>query len=80
MTKELNGKVAVIAGGGKNLGALIAHELFSVGATGFVLHYNSDTSKNETEKTAAALREKGADVITFQGNLAAVLSRLSAHC
>ncbi len=69
MAKDLNGKVAVIAGGGKNLGALIAHELQSVGAQGFVLHYNSSSSKAETEKTAAALKEKGADTIIFQGDL-----------
>ena len=69
MAKDLNGKVAVIAGGGKNLGALIAQELQSVGAKGFVLHYNSASSKAETEKTAASLKEKGADAITFQGDL-----------
>ena len=69
MAKDLNGKVAVIAGGGKNLGALIAQELHSVGAKGFVLHYNSASSKAETEKTAASLKEKGADAITFQGDL-----------
>ena len=34
MAKNLNDKVAVIAGGGKNLGALIAHEIQSVGARG----------------------------------------------
>ena len=69
MAKNLNDKVAVIAGGGKNLGALIAHEIQSVGARGFVLHYNSDSSKNETERTAASLKEKGADAIVFQGDL-----------
>lgn len=69
MAKDLNGKIAVIAGGGKNLGALIAHELQSVGAKGFVLHYNSASSKAETDKTAASLKAKGADVITFQGDL-----------
>lgn len=72
MSKDLNGKVAVIAGGGKNLGALIAHEFQDVGAKGFVLHYNSPSSKAETEKTAAALKEKGADAITFQGDLSLV--------
>ncbi|RYF74250.1 MAG: SDR family oxidoreductase [Comamonadaceae bacterium] len=68
----LEGKVAVIAGGGKNLGALIAQQFQQAGATGFLLHYNSDSSKADTEKTAAALKAKGADVITFQGDLAVV--------
>lgn len=68
----LENKVAVIAGGGKNLGALIASHFVAAGAKGLVLHYNSDSSRAETEKTAAALREKGADVITFQGDLAVV--------
>ncbi|MBS0427688.1 MAG: SDR family oxidoreductase [Proteobacteria bacterium] len=68
----LDGKAVVIAGGGKNLGALIAHQFADAGAKGFALHYNSDGSKAETEKTAGELRDKGADVITFQGDLAVV--------
>jgi NAD(P)-dependent dehydrogenase (short-subunit alcohol dehydrogenase family) len=72
MAKDLSGKVAVIAGGGKNLGALIAHEFQRAGASGFVLHYNSESSKGETEKTAASLKEKSADVVTFQGDLSVV--------
>ena len=68
----LENKVAVIAGGGKNLGALIASQFVAAGAKGLVLHYNSDSSRADTEKTAAALKEKGANVITFQGDLAVV--------
>ena len=68
----LDNKVAVIAGGGKNLGALIASQFVAAGAKGLVLHYNSDNSRAETEATAAALKEKGADVITFQGDLSVV--------
>ena len=68
----LENKVAVIAGGGKNLGALIASQFVAAGAKGLVLHYNSDSSRADTERTAAALKEKGADVITFQGDLAVV--------
>ena len=58
----LKGKVVVIAGGGKNLGALIANQLADGGATGFVLHYNSDSSKAETEQTVAGLKAKGMTV------------------
>jgi NAD(P)-dependent dehydrogenase (short-subunit alcohol dehydrogenase family) len=68
----LQGKVAVIAGGGKNLGALIADQFADAGAKGLVLHYNSDSSREETEKTAAALKAKGVDVLTFQGDLSVV--------
>ncbi|WP_326537195.1 SDR family oxidoreductase [Pseudorhodoferax sp.] len=68
----LQGKVAVIAGGGKNLGALIAHQFADAGAKGLVLHYNSDGSRDETETTAAALKAKGVDVLTFQGDLSVV--------
>lgn len=72
----LQGKVAVIAGGGKNLGALVASQFVEGGAKGLVLHYNSDSSRAETEKTAAVLREKGADVLTFQGDLAVVANNV----
>jgi NAD(P)-dependent dehydrogenase (short-subunit alcohol dehydrogenase family) len=69
---NLQDKVIVIAGGGKNLGALIADQFAAAGATGFALHYNSDSSRAETEKTAGRLKEQGADVITFQGDLSVV--------
>ena len=68
----LQNRVAVIAGGGKNLGALIAKQLRAGGARGFLLHFNSNASRTETEQTAAALRAEGADVITFQGDLSSV--------
>ena len=69
---SLQGKVAVIAGGGKNLGALVAHQFVDAGARGIAIHYNSDSSKADAEKTAADLRGKGADVTLFQGDLAVV--------
>jgi NAD(P)-dependent dehydrogenase (short-subunit alcohol dehydrogenase family) len=66
---NLSEKVVVIAGGGKNLGALIAEQLVEAGARKLALHYNSDSSKAAADKTAAALTDKGAEVITFQGDL-----------
>ncbi|MDZ7812075.1 MAG: SDR family oxidoreductase [Ideonella sp.] len=69
---SIKGKIAVIAGGGKNLGALIANQLADAGAAGFVLHYNSDSSKAETERTAGGLKAKGVDAIVFQGDLSVV--------
>jgi NAD(P)-dependent dehydrogenase (short-subunit alcohol dehydrogenase family) len=70
--RTLKDKVAVISGGGKNLGALIASDFAEAGAKGLLLHYNSDASRSDTEATAAALRKRGVDVITFQGDLAVV--------
>ncbi len=68
----LTNKVAVIAGGGKNLGALIAHQFVDAGARGIAIHYNSNASRTDAEKTAAELRAKGADTLLFQGNLAVI--------
>ena len=70
--RTLKNKVAVIAGGGKNLGALIAHQLVDAGARGIAIHYNSDASRGDAEKTAAALQAKGADTLLVQGDLAVV--------
>lgn len=68
----LAGRVAIIAGGGKNLGALIAHQLVDGGAKGIMVHYNSAASKADADNTVAALKAKGADAISFQGDLSVV--------
>lgn len=70
--RTLEGKVAVIAGGGKNLGALVARQFVEAGARGIALHYNSDASRADAEKTAAELTSLGADATLFQGDLAVV--------
>jgi NAD(P)-dependent dehydrogenase (short-subunit alcohol dehydrogenase family) len=70
--RTLEGKVAVIAGGGKNLGALIAHQFVDAGAKGIAVHYNSASSKADAEKTVAELEAKGAKAFAFQGDLAVV--------
>jgi NAD(P)-dependent dehydrogenase (short-subunit alcohol dehydrogenase family) len=69
---SIKGKTAVIAGGGKNLGALIGKQLVQAGAGGIVIHYNSVSSKSDAEKTAAELKTLGADAILFQGDLSVV--------
>ncbi|MDO9364546.1 MAG: SDR family oxidoreductase [Sphingopyxis sp.] len=73
----LEDKVAIIAGGGKNLGALIAHQFVDAGARGIVVHYNSDGSKAEAEKTAADLQAKGAETMLFQGDLASQATNIT---
>lgn len=49
-SRTLEGRVSVIAGGGKNLGALIARTLVDAGARNLLLHYhyNSDASRDAT--------------------------------
>lgn len=70
--RTLEGKVAVIAGGGKNLGALVARQFVEAGARGIALHYNSDASRADAEETAAGLKSLGADATLFQGDLSVV--------
>lgn len=70
--RTLDGKVAVIAGGGKNLGALIARQFADAGIRGLALHYNSDASRADAEKTAAELAARNVDAMLFQGDLSVV--------
>ncbi|PWK92147.1 SDR family oxidoreductase [Fulvimonas soli] len=70
--RSLKGKTAVIAGGGKNLGALIARQFAEAGARGIAVHYNSDASRAPAERTVQELKQLGADAFAFQGDLAVV--------
>ncbi|CAI7578370.1 unnamed protein product [Penicillium manginii] len=56
----LDGKVALITGGVKNLGAESARELAGIGAR-LALHYNSESSKASATSLEAELREKYPD-------------------
>ncbi|KAJ5110520.1 hypothetical protein N7532_001055 [Penicillium argentinense] len=66
----LNGKVALITGGVKNLGAQLARELASIGAN-LALHYNSESSKTSATELDAELRENypSVKVAFYQGDL-----------
>lgn len=66
----LNGKVALITGGVKNLGAESARELAGVGAN-LALHYNSASSKNNATELEAELKQKypNLKVAFYQGDL-----------
>lgn len=75
--RTLQDKVAVIAGGGKNLGALIASQFVDAGARGIVVHYNSDASRDEAEATVASLKRQGADALAFQGDLSVVANNVA---
>ncbi|MCW5647695.1 MAG: SDR family NAD(P)-dependent oxidoreductase, partial [Sphingopyxis sp.] len=77
---SIKGKVALIAGGGKNLGGLVARDLAAHGAKAVAVHYNSPASAAETEDTLAAVRAAGAEAVAFQADLtsASAMERLFA--
>lgn len=77
---SIKGKTVLIAGGGKNLGGLIARDLAAQGARAIAVHYNSGASAAETEATLAAIRAAGAEAVAFQADLtsAAAMEKLFA--
>lgn len=66
---SIKGKTVLIAGGGKNLGGLIARDLAAQGAKAVAVHYNSAASAAKTEETLAAIRAAGAEAVAFQADL-----------
>lgn len=66
----LSGKVALVTGGVKNLGADIARELANAGAN-LALHYNSNSSKADAAKLETELNQKhpSLQVKFYQGDL-----------
>jgi NAD(P)-dependent dehydrogenase (short-subunit alcohol dehydrogenase family) len=75
---NIKGKTALIAGGAKNLGGLIARDLAAQGAKGIVIHYNSAATKAAADETLAALKKVGCDGAAVQADLttAAAMSKL----
>ena len=53
----IKGKTVLIAGGGKNLGGLLARDLAQHGARAVAIHYNSASSAAEADLTVAAIKE-----------------------
>ncbi|GAN68937.1 SDR family oxidoreductase [Acetobacter orleanensis] len=76
----LKGKTALITGGAKNLGGLIARDLAAHGVKAIAIHYNSDASRADAEKTLADLKAAGVQAIALQADLttAAANSKLFA--
>ena len=70
-THDVNGKVVVIAGGGKNLGGLLSRNLAAKGAK-LVIHYNSESTRSDAEKTLADVQALGTEAILVQGDLTKV--------
>ena len=65
---NLNGKVVLIAGGAKNLGGLLSRDFAAKGAK-VVIHYNSDSTKADAEKTLKDITNSGGEAIVFQADL-----------
>lgn len=68
---DLNGKVVLIAGGGKNLGGLLSRNLAAKGAK-IAIHYNSDATKADAEQTLADIQANGGEAFLFQADLTKV--------
>ncbi len=61
----LRGQVAVITGGGKGIGAAIAQQLASLGATVYIV----GRSEQRLEQTAERLRGEGLNCITYRADV-----------
>lgn len=68
LRNDLNGKVVLIAGGAKNLGGLLSRDFAEKGAK-LAIHYNSDSTKADAEKTLNDVQKLGAEAFLFQGDL-----------
>ncbi|WP_077604199.1 SDR family oxidoreductase [Oceanobacillus sojae] len=64
----LEGKVVVVAGGGKNLGALVSKDYANEGSK-VVVHYHSSSSEEEARQTVASIGDNGGEAVLFQGDL-----------
>ncbi|RSH83584.1 uncharacterized protein EHS24_007272 [Apiotrichum porosum] len=73
MSDDLKGKNAIVTGGGKNLGALIAETLAKQGVN-VAIHYNSASSKAETEATLKTLQGYGVKAVAIQAELGSAAS------
>ncbi|MDN6529804.1 MAG: SDR family oxidoreductase [Brevibacterium sp.] len=65
---SLQNKTVLIAGGGKNLGGLVARQAAEAGAD-IAIHYNSESSRTEAEQTLAAVEASGAKGVLLTGDL-----------
>lgn len=78
--RRIEGSVAIITGGAKNLGGLLARDLARHGAKAIAIHYNSAASKADAEATITAVKAAGAEAVAFQADLtsAGALEKLFA--
>lgn len=67
MAKRLEGKVAIVTGASKGIGASIAEQLAEDGASVVV---NYSTSKEGAERVVQAIKQKGGKAIAIQASIA----------
>ncbi|WP_343556541.1 SDR family oxidoreductase [Sphingobacterium sp.] len=65
---DVKGKVVLIAGGAKNLGGLLSRDFAAKGAK-LVIHYNSENTRKDAEKTLAAVEALGTEALLVQADL-----------
>jgi NAD(P)-dependent dehydrogenase (short-subunit alcohol dehydrogenase family) len=68
MSQPLKGKVALVTGGGKNLGGLISLQMAEAGAA-VAVHYNSAGSQKGAEDTVKEIEKKGGKAAPFQADM-----------
>ncbi|TCP43402.1 NAD(P)-dependent dehydrogenase (short-subunit alcohol dehydrogenase family) [Tamaricihabitans halophyticus] len=71
MSDAVRNKVVVIGGGAKNLGGLLSTRLGQSGAN-VVVHYHSDSSADDADRTVSEVRAAGAQAVAAQGDLTQV--------
>jgi NAD(P)-dependent dehydrogenase (short-subunit alcohol dehydrogenase family) len=77
MSTSLKGKVALVTGGGKNLGGLISRQLAQAGAT-VAIHFNSPDSKKSAVETSLEIEKNGGKAAFFQADMTKPIG-LSPH-
>lgn len=65
---DLKGKVVLVAGGAKNLGGLLSRDFAAKGAK-VAIHYNSESTKSDAEKTLEDITRAGGEAFLFQADL-----------
>ncbi|THA86266.1 SDR family oxidoreductase [Streptomyces sp. A0592] len=68
---SLSGKTVLVGAGAKNLGGLISTTVAQDGAN-VVIHYHSDATAADAQKTAEAVEAVGGKALTVQGDLSRV--------
>lgn len=70
-TPTLEGKNVLVAAGAKNLGGLISRQVADAGAD-VAIHYNSATTRDAADETAAAVTAAGRRAVVLSGDLTEV--------